>query len=242
MYIAAVFGNGNIATGVNHGDAFMKMSEEDKNAEVISGHVNPDGTFTTEMSHLNKEIILIRHGESMWNIKQSDSLDSHLSPMGVFQAMKLAEFLSDNIDDFHSFVGHTSPYHRCLLTSMPLRKAGLRFFVEPDLAELTDHYPESGITVPCRRSEFPDIEWGNYTTTHFGKEPSEGFLGRLHSFAQRIPDRSIIVTHGSVVQTMIEIALGVRVERIPTWDNSIGNASVTYIKGGTVVWLARGVA
>ena len=99
MYVAAVFSNGHIATGVNHGDAFMKMSEEDKNADPISGHVNPDGTFTTEMKHLNKEIILIRHGESLWNIKKSDSLDSDLSPMGVFQSMKLAEFLLDNIDD-----------------------------------------------------------------------------------------------------------------------------------------------
>ncbi len=244
MYLAAMFANGHVATGRHHGEAFSRLPREqqDQDDRLISGHVNPDGTFTTEMDFIDKELILVRHAESMWNAQVSDSLDSTLTLKGVSQAQRLANFLRKSID-CRGVVGFTSPFDRCVLTSMPIRRqTGIRFFVKSEIAELTDDFPGEGVEVPCRKDRYLDIEWGNYYTTVFHKEPSEVFLGRLRSFLDSIPNRSLVVTHGSVVQTLIEMALGVKVGSVPMWDNSIGNASITHIKNGTVVLMAKNVA
>jgi broad specificity phosphatase PhoE len=66
-------------------------------------------------------------------------------------------------------------------------------------------------------------------------------LSRVRQFIDSLPNRSLIVTHGSVVQILIEMALGVRVNQVPAWDNSIGNASITHIKNGTVILLAKNI-
>ncbi len=241
MYLAAVFSNGHVATGRHHGEAFSNLSCDDQDGDLISGHVNPDGTFTTEMDHLNKEVILVRHAESMWNAQMSESLDSTLTLKGVSQAQSVASFISKNID-CRGLVGFTSPFDRCCLTSMPIRRrTGIRFFIKPEIAELTDHFPDEGVEVPCRKDKYLDIEWGNYFSTNFNREPSGNFIKRLQSFLSSLPERSLVVTHGSVVQTLIEMALGVKVKNIPTWDNSIGNASVTHIKDGTVMLMAKNV-
>jgi broad specificity phosphatase PhoE len=242
MYLAAVLANGHIATGRHHGEAFSRLSEEEKNCDVISGHVNEDGTFTTELEHVHKDIILIRHAESMWNANLSDSLDSCLTFRGVKQAQSCARFLRKNVD-CSGYVGFTSPFQRCLLTSLPIcKQTGVQFRVRQEISELTNHFPDCGVQVPCRNEEYLDIDWANYCNAIFNREPPKIFLGRLRVFLESVPDRSIIVTHGSVVQTMIEMALGVKVSQIPAWDDSIGNASVTYIKDGTVVWMAKNVA
>lgn len=241
MYLAAVFSNGHVATGHHHGEAFSKLSCEDQDADLISGHVNPDGTFTTEMDHLDKEIIIIRHAESMWNAKLTDNLDSPLTTKGISQAHATAKYIKRNID-CRGFVGFTSPFDRCLLTSMPIRKhSGIKFSVREEISEITHEFPEHGVHVPSKKDKYLDLDWINYNDTLFLKEGSFAFIERLNLFFQSLPFRSIIVTHGSVVQTLIEIALGVKVQSIPTWDNSIKNASITHIKNGTVVCLAKNV-
>lgn len=242
MYLAAVFSNGRVATGRHHGEAFSKLSCEDQDADLISGHVNSDGTFTTEMDHLDKELIIVRHAESMWNAHLSESLDSSLTIKGVSQAQAVAKYIGRNID-CRGLVGFTSPFDRCLLTSMPIRRhSGVKFFVREEISEIANEFPECGVQVSCKKDTYLDIEWNNYSDTTFFKEPPSNFIGRLNSFFQSLPSRSLIVTHGSVVQTLIEIALGVKVQSIPAWDNSIKNASVTHIKDGTVVCLAKNVA
>jgi len=239
MYVAAVFSNGHVATGRHHGEAYARLSCEDRDADLVSGHVNPDGTFTTEMDHPHKDILIIRHAESQWNAKLTEDLDSDLTDEGERQRDAVARFIKDNID-YRSFMGFTSPFLRCLKTSNPLRKLGVRFFVENELAEITNEFPDCGVSVPCRRGEYSDFEWNyQYESMNFRKEPPEDFLQRLKSFMNRLPQYSIIVTHGSVVQTLTEMALGVPVDKIPAWDNSISNASITYIKDGTVIWLSK---
>jgi broad specificity phosphatase PhoE len=241
-YMAAVFSNGHVATGRHHGEAFSNLSESDQNADLISGHVNADGTFTTELEHPNKDIILIRHAESMWNAEMSNDLDSSLTLKGISQAQILARFLRKKLD-CRGYVGFTSPFDRCLQTSMPLRRqTNMRFFVRPEISELTNNFPPEGVQVPSRSTRYLNIEWNNYFSTNFLPEPPKSFLARLRSFLDLLPDRALVITHGSVIQILIELALGVKVSQIPEWDNSIGNASITYIKDGTVVWLAKNVA
>lgn len=241
MYLAAVFSNGHVATGRHHGEAFSKLSTEDQEAELVSGHVNPDGTFTTELDCVAKDVVLVRHAESEWNAEESESLDSRLTFKGVSQAQAVARFLKNNVD-CRGLVGYTSPFDRCIMTSLPIRhQTGIRFFIRPDISELSDSFPDEGVTVPCRKDNYLDMEWGNYYSTTFHREPSSQFIGRLRSFLVSLPDKALVVTHGSIVQTLIPMLLGVNVRNTPAWDNSIGNASVTHIKCGTVIYMAKNV-
>lgn len=50
----ALYCNGKIFTGLNHGDAFSKLSEQEKNSEIQSGFVNKD-IFITDTG---EEILL----------------------------------------------------------------------------------------------------------------------------------------------------------------------------------------
>jgi broad specificity phosphatase PhoE len=108
------------------------------------------------------------------------------------------------------------------------------------IAELTDHYGEQEVLVP-HRTEHPKVFWSNYAYyphTIFKKEPQTAFLKRVHAFYNRLPIRSIIITHGSIVQTIAKLAVGEVVDAVPVWDHSIPNASVTRIKDGKVIWNA----
>lgn len=242
MYLAAVLSNCRIATGRHHGEAFANLPNLDQESGLVSGHVNPDGTFTTEMDYVDKEIILIRHAESLWNAQLTEDLDSSLTLKGISQAQKLAIFIKRTID-YRGFVGFLSPFHRCLLTSLPIRKqTGICFNVETEIREVPSNFPDNGVEIPCRRVGYPDIRWGNYVTNTFYRETQEVFLNRLRHFLDILPKKALIVTHGTIVQTLIEMILGVNVMQIPIWDNSIGNASITYIKNGTVVLLAKKIA
>lgn len=239
MYLAAVLSNCHVSTGRHHGEAFANLSYVDQEAGLVSGHVNPDGTFTTEMDFLDKEIILIRHAESMWNANLTDNLDSTLTLKGVSQAQKLASFIRKSID-CRGLRGFVSPFDRCLLTSLPIRRqTGIKFAVNSEVREISFEFPESGVEIPDRKSCYFEIEWTNYLTSTFYRESNEIFLSRLRVFLDLLPNRSIIITHGSIIQTMIEMILGLNVTQVPKWDNSIENASITHIKNGTVILLAK---
>lgn len=236
--MAAVFSNGNVATGRHHGEAFSNLSCGDQDGDLISGHVNSDGMFTTEMEHPQKEIILVRHAESLKNAQVSEDFDSSITPTGVEQAQALARYLKNKID-CRGLVGFTSPYERCLMTSMPIRRhTGIRFFVRRELAESTKDFPEMGINVPCRKNRYLDLEWSDYETTLFRKEMSTDFVKKLQDFLASLPARSLIITHSCVVQTLMVMALGLKVKQASDC-NFIKNASVTHIKDGTVVSVGK---
>lgn len=242
MYLAAVFSNGHITTGRHHGEAFSKLSCEDQEADLISGHLNDDGTFTTEMTCVHKEIILIRHAESMWNVNKTDNLDSNLTPLGITQSHKIANYIKKHID-CRDIIGYTSPFDRCLLTSMPIRRqTGIKFIVRSEISEVADQFPDSGIEVICRNKQYFDFDWQHYSTTTFHKESCKNLIDRLNTFINLLPNRSIVITHAGIVQVLIEMALGVKVSSIPNWGNFIDNASITHIKDGTVVCLAKNIA
>lgn len=180
-----------------------------------------------------KSVFLIRHAESLYNTGDTEDLDSGLSRRGLEQVGKIGDFLKD------TGPGFTSPYLRCLMTSRAVwEKTGIPFAVDADLAELTDHYNAS-VRVSCRRGIYPEMGWDGYCPTTFGGESQAEFLSRLRSFWAKVPDRSVVVTHGSVVQTLVLLAAGAAVDRVPVWDNSVENGSVTWVTRGEIVWLSK---
>lgn len=189
-------------------------------------------------SCLNKDVLLIRHAESLWNVGKSDSLDSGLSENGSSQAETLATYLSKYASEFkNQYRLFTSPYLRCLMTARPIsRISENKFVINTDVAELTDHYPDKGVIVPERKEDFREMYWGNYMPTWFVKEPQSSFLARVHRFVDCLPEKAIIITHGSIVQTVIEILIKSYAHSIPIWDHSIKNGMVSRIKNGKLIW------
>ena len=53
-----------------------------------------------------------------------------------------------------------------------------------------------------------------------------------------LPQKSVVVTHGLPAFTLMHVAKG-NVESVPIWDHSIDNCSITYLKGGRVIWHGR---
>ena len=241
-YIAAVWAMGCSASGLHHGEAYGNLSATARDAmDICSGHLNPDGTFTTELDHPHKEIIMVRHAESEYNAGLTRNLDSKLTFKGYQQSEQVAFFIQQHIPS-RNFVGFVSPLLRCLQTARFIRqKTGIQFTVTPRIAEYTDHYPEEGIDVPARIDLYPEFDWHliDEPVIHFPREDTQSFIKRLETHLDDAPAQEIIVTHGSPVVTLCEIALGIHPTNVPTWDHSIPNASVSYIKDGTIVWMAR---
>jgi broad specificity phosphatase PhoE len=241
MYRPAVFCNGHIKQGRHHGDAFAQLSLADKCSFdlLVSGHVNEDGSFTTEMKHLEKEIILLRHAESLYNINATDHLNSDLSNHGELQAHLVAEHLRSM--DLTDYVGITSPLLRCLKTARYIqRKTGLRFHVREALGEVSWDFPPEGLFVHVLSEIFDEMHWDIHEEIfHFAKEEDAVFVQKLNQFFNQLPPKTILVTHGACVMTLIELALGAKVAKIPEWDGSIKNASLTHIKNGTMQYFSK---
>ena len=116
---AALYSNGRCVTGVNHGDAFSKLREKDKD-DCTSGFLDPaTGRFVTDgdESFYLKELLLVRHGEYE---------SPFLTDRGIAQARNTGVFLSQlNLDGYSFFA---SPYRRCQQTAAILAGfCGVRF-------------------------------------------------------------------------------------------------------------------
>ncbi len=72
---------------------------------------------------MEKNIYLIRHGESMHNAGLNDSVDSSLTPRGRAQASGCAEFISGREACGKDALILSSPFKRCVLTSKRIQSA-----------------------------------------------------------------------------------------------------------------------
>lgn len=233
MYQPAVFTGGHVATGSHHADAFSHLTVEEKDAcdLLVSGHVNEDGSFTSEMKCSNKNLIFVRHVESLLNVGLTDDLDSDITDKGVNQGLGLV----DRLPCLDGYVGFVSPYLRCLKTASYIP---LSFTVDRNISEVSWFFPDSGIDIKTRK-EF-GYNWGLLgDCLHFPKETDCQMLSRMVAFLHSLPEKALVVTHGSCVMTLIELALGACVKKVPDWDGSIPNASLSYISQGTLHYVGK---
>lgn len=106
---AALFVEGKVVVGENHGVAFGKLSSEDQNSNLVSGFFNPQTKkFIDEECKVMwlKKIVLIRHAHVN---------NLHLTEIGHQQTSAMSDFLFENID-LNSFEFITSPIDRCVET------------------------------------------------------------------------------------------------------------------------------
>lgn len=187
------------------------------------------------------ELLIIRHGRSLNNIRKSEDMDCEITDWGHKQAENVGHFLANhmNMSDF-SF--YTSPFLRCLQTAAHIRSflPERPFYVDQGAREYINHSGRQAFVLN-RKSDFPDFVWGDYPEdgVTYSDEWNEQFLNRMHDFFLRLPPKSVVVSHGLPVMLLMHIAQNPATNTIPIWDHSIDNCSMTYIVNGRLAWHGR---
>lgn len=130
--VPAILMNDKIVTGPCHGDAFSKLTEQEKSNPLIPGFLDcKNHKFITEEDRVIylKEIIILRHGES-----RTEQENGPLTELGRRQAFAVAKFLQSM--QLQGFIGLYSPYKRCVETSNIIKEnSHVPFSVNPALSK-----------------------------------------------------------------------------------------------------------
>lgn len=153
---------------------------------------------------MTTEFLLIRHGETDWNIDQryQGTSNTPLNATGVQQAAALAEQMAGEQWD----VMASSPLLRAWNTALPVAAAiGIAADqIIPDENLIERHYGiAEGLTLPEREARFPGELWD-------GLESRDDLCVRsmraMEDYLARFADkRIIIVTHGTWIKSVLEI-------------------------------------
>lgn len=176
-------------------------------------------------------LVLIRHGETAWNraTRIQGHTDIPLSPLGLAQAARLAEALSDEplAAIYSSDLSRARQTAQALAdvhglpvrTDAQLRERAFGRFEGLSWQEIDKGYPEDAAR--WRRRE-PDFPVG-------GGESLNAFSARCLDAARRLaaahPGRSIaLVAHGGVLDCLYRAATRVALDAPRSWQ--LGNATV----------------
>lgn len=176
-------------------------------------------------------VILIRHGQSEYNVRLTSNLDSRLTPEGVNQVQRAAQKLVEQFPDINNFDGITSPYYRCLQTAEIISQiTGIQFRVDTGPREIMSIYDPVEI-----RSHHGDFEFPGFLHEgwRFDTETIEQYQSRLKEFARSITRPSVVVSHGTPVVTLSKWLRGEE-EIDPDLINYVENASLTHVKDGNL--------
>lgn len=154
------------------------------------------------------DLILIRHGQSLANINCSTDPDCELTARGHEQARKLAQRLKSLPLD--GFVGLVSPYRRAIQTADHITQAlGLRFQVESEVREFGADCDING--------------------TRYAAETPEAFAARMKAFLRSAGGKLLIVSHGSPIAYLAQLANGFEMPVNGPIHHGIGNAQFRWI-------------
>jgi broad specificity phosphatase PhoE len=166
--VPALFIGDKVVTGSHHGDAFSKLSDQEKNGELLSGFLdNEHNKFVTEDETIYlKDIIILRHAQSDLRVE-----DGSITSSGRAQAFRAAEFLREL--HLAGYVGFSSPYLRCKQTSAIIREICSISF------EADNHL--------CKRTPFEDYhDFENRITETLDILPPRSVLITHTDFIQKI--------------------------------------------------------
>jgi broad specificity phosphatase PhoE len=216
-YIAAIYMHGGkVVTGMNHGDAFGKMTVEEQDSLFTSGFLDPKtGEFVAdEESFYVKELILIRHSEIKDETSHTNphtgQPDPELSDEGRFKASTTIESLSEKLD-LSGYAQFTGFARRCQET-----------------ARIFDEHTHLGVEYLPWLEDFTE------------EESVSQFVGRLKIALDRLPQKSLVVSHCNCILNLAQLALGLHdISMCPQWNGVIPKCSVTYLNGKEAVWIGH---
>lgn len=190
---------------------------------------------------MKKEMLIVRHAETQYNVGDTEFLDSNLTHKGWEQARGVAEYLKKS-GDAEGFVGLVSPYKRTLQTAERIHAlTGTPFKVFPLAAEYAAEWSRVpyDIRVSKHSDEFPMFDWSLYPEEHrFTKESFNKFLDRMRNLlASDLPEKTLVVSHGAVVYTLLDLLTEGTV--LDAGYGQVTNASISLIRGNEPVYLFK---
>lgn len=165
------------------------------------------------------EILLIRHGETLWNQqgRMQGQHDSPLTPLGLQQARQLAERLKSA--SFHALyssdLGRAHQTARCIadatgheiVADSGLRERSFGIFEGLTNAEIEKRHPD--LYVPFARRDPHFAMPGGESASQF----RERCVGTLERIVQRHEGETLVaVTHGLVLDALYRTACGMALE------------------------------
>lgn len=242
--------DGKIYAGSSHENILHDLNESAYECEtVVHGYIDCSGSFCENIEELldMQEVMLIRHAQTVFNVRKTNNLDSELTELGETQVVKVAQQLTKT--DLSDYIGYVSPALRTLKTAKGISDAtGLKFVVHPLAYEFCGPWRnmegqqcEYKVAIPCRTKEFPQFDWSLYPKDAiFTPETLFMFRNRMKALNASLSKKTVVVTHGAVVLTMVEHLVGLEniVEHLPK-DGSepVTNASVSLVHGNKPVYL-----
>tara|TARA_Y100000034_G_scaffold82375_1_gene98697 strand:+ start:2812 stop:3426 length:615 start_codon:yes stop_codon:yes gene_type:complete len=141
MKVAALYSkDGRVVTGGNHGEAFSKLSDEEKEGCLTSGFLDiKTGKFTSnEFDCVVKKFVLMRHG----HIDDPNDLDPKIDDAGRSQVTRAANFLLAELT-INDYLVYTSPSKRCVESAEVLcAVCNLSYEIKAELASIRTETPE----------------------------------------------------------------------------------------------------
>lgn len=185
---------------------------------------------------MEKELILIRHGETDWNLKQrfQGQRDIPLNSSGLEQAAKVGHYLADReIDTIYS-----SDLIRAYDTALKISnyQQGLEIKTRPGLREMNFGEWE-GLTYQEIRKNYPEIIKKWYQDPISAKPPCgesiTDFQGRVVDEFNKIIKESnekniIVVAHGGTIRIYLASILEMPIRF--NWRFEINHCSINIIK------------
>ena len=179
----------------------------------------------------NTELILIRHGETLWNtqLRMQGSLDSDLTPKGELQIKALGEWMKEVPFDF-LYCSDTARAHKTaeaiskftghnLNLDKRLREKNLGVFEGLTSEEARERYPENFQQFKTVGASYV-IDQGEST-----QQLLERALEAIEEIRDRHPQKvAVVVTHGGVVRVLMKHVLGIPLDA-PT-QFLIGNTGI----------------
>jgi broad specificity phosphatase PhoE len=190
-----------------------------------------------------RELILVRHGQSRYNMQLTDHLDSELTEEGHRQVHLTGRFLRQHLGHLHEFVGRCSPYLRCLQTARILREeTGIDFWVDDGPREIMVRHEKAHVL--CRHREFPEFAWDRFLgDCSYHQEDVETFNSRMKKYVECLtenPFKALVVTHGTPATVISQMIQGIY-DGIPGVHTGqyVDNSSISYFRHGEQVWFNK---
>lgn len=181
---------------------------------------------------MTSELVLIRHGETDWNVagRYQGTSDRLLNDLGHQQAAAVAESMRG--ESWDAIIA--SPLKRAWHTALPIAEAlGIRsdlLIPDPRLMERSFGVAE-GFTLAERTERFPEDTWEGLET--FAQVQIRA-MEALEEYTSRFPNqRLVMVAHGGWINSVLEVVSN---GEYGPGKSVILNTSRTYLKFNSNGW------
>lgn len=189
------------------------------------------------------DLIIVRHGQSQYNMRATENMDSHLTVEGYRQAAATGKWLANHMN-LDGRIGVVSPFRRTCQTARVIAdETGLKFRVHPLVHEFMVTY--NGFDIENHREVFPEFDWsavGIEERLPMNKETMDLYRNRMAKALNWLAEDHrdcplLVVSHGLPCETLARLAIGV--DERPETYTVLQNCSVTWVADRHTLFFGR---